>query len=374
MIHLPTNRASPRPSPRNRLATVALGLASTALLMSFIPANAGVVSLKVDGNGTIHVPAQAVPISSYLSPQAKSYVTAHLQFMASYATPGTGVPQFMYTYLRRQRALYPVVRRDTHIGGVHAFEYLPKNGISPQNRQRVLIELHGGGFNSCWPMCAQLESIPIASLARIRVIAVDYRQGPKYRFPAASEDVAAVYRALLKRYRPHDIGIYGCSAGGMLTAMAAAWFEHVGLPEPGAIGMFCAGAVAPSSAIFGGDATYTAFPTGEAHMLTPAKPGSKQRQGLSYFDGANPNDPMVAPATSLPTLAKFPPTLIVTGTRDFAMSAAVYTATRLTNAGVDAELHVWEGLFHGFFYNPDVPESRACYGVIVGFFNHHLGH
>jgi len=83
---------------------------------------------------------------------------------------------------------------------------------------------------------------------------------------------------------------------------------------------------------------------------------------------------MVAPAVSLATLAKFPPTLVITGTRDFAMSAAVYTATRLTDAGVDAELHVWEGLFHGFFYNPDVPESRDCYRVIVGFFNRHLGH
>jgi monoterpene epsilon-lactone hydrolase len=44
----------------------------------------------------------------------------------------------------------------------------------------------------------------------------------------------------------------------------------------------------------------------------------------------------------------------------------------LVKAGVDAELHVWEGLFHGFFYNPDVPESRDCYDVIVKFFDRHL--
>lgn len=371
MSNFLTNRAT---SARSSLQALALGLVSAALLIAGGTASAGIISLKVDGNGTVHVPAQAVPVSSYLSPQAKAYMRAHLRFMASYATPGTGVPAFMYTYLRRQQSLYPVIRHDTHIGGVHAYEYLPKNGVPAGNRDRVLIELHGGGFNSCWPMCAELESIPIAALARIRVIAVDYREAPKYRFPAASEDVAAVYRALLKHYRPQNIGIYGCSAGGMLTAMAAAWFEHVGLPEPGAIGMFCAGAVAPSPAIFGGDATYTAFPIGEAHMLTPSRPGSKHHPGLSYFDGANPDDPMVAPAISLPTLAKFPPTLVITGTRDFALSAAVYTATRLTNAGVDAELHVWEGLFHGFFYNPDVPESRDCYRVIVGFFDRHLGH
>ena len=36
-------------------------------------------------------------------------------------------------------------------------------------------------------------------------------------------------------------------------------------------------------------------------------------------------------------------------------------------------LHVWEGMFHGFFYNPDVPESRDCFDVIVKFFDTHLG-
>jgi epsilon-lactone hydrolase len=53
--------------------------------------------------------------------------------------------------------------------------------------------------------------------------------------------VAAVYRALLEHYEPREIGIYGTSAGGILTAEAIAWFEDHGLPLPGAIGTFCAG-------------------------------------------------------------------------------------------------------------------------------------
>ena len=32
----------------------------------------------VDEDGTVHVPAQEVPLSSFLSPEAKSYVTQHL--------------------------------------------------------------------------------------------------------------------------------------------------------------------------------------------------------------------------------------------------------------------------------------------------------
>ena len=141
-----------------------------------------------------------------------------------------GVPPLLAGYLRRQREMFRVNREETTIGGVHAYVYTPADGIAERNRDRVLIDLHGGGFRECWPGCAELESIPIAALGRIKVVSLDYRQGPKYRFPAASEDVAAAYRELLKTYRPENIGIYGCSAGGMLTAMSVAWFQRHGLP------------------------------------------------------------------------------------------------------------------------------------------------
>lgn len=82
---------------------------------------------------------------------------------------------------------------------------------------------------------------------------------------------------------------------------------------------------------------------------------------------------LVARNNSPQILAKFPPTLIITATRGFEMSGALYTHTQLVKYGVDAELHVWEARYHGFFYNPDVPESRDCYDVIVKFFDRHLG-
>jgi hypothetical protein len=34
---------------------------------------------------------------------------------------------------------------------------------------------------------------------------------------------------------------------------------------------------------------------------------------------------------------------------------------------------VWDGRFHGFVYNPDVPESRDCFDIIVKFFQRRLG-
>jgi acetyl esterase/lipase len=46
---------------------------------------------------------------------------------------------------------------------------------------------------------------------------------------------------------------------------------------------------------------------------------------------------------------------------------------QLVKQRVDVDLHVWEGMFHGFFYNVDVPEARDCYDVIVKFFGRQLG-
>jgi hypothetical protein len=43
------------------------------------------------------------------------------------------------------------------------------------------------------------------------------------------------------------------------------------------------------------------------------------------------------------------------------------------NAGVDAELHVWGGMWHAFFMDPDLPESRDVYRTVVNFFARHLG-
>jgi acetyl esterase/lipase len=62
----------------------------------------------------------------------------------------------------------------------------------------------------------------------------------------------------------------------------------------------------------------------------------------------------------------------ITGTRDMAMSSVVCSQALLTQAGVEAELHVWEGMWHSFFSDPELPESQQAYRTIVTFFERHL--
>jgi acetyl esterase/lipase len=355
------------------LRLVVIGALGLLLRMTALPQPAAPPRVLVEADGTVHMPPQVVPVSGFLTPEGKAYLADHLRNLQrpELLVQEDGVPPLLAGFIARQRELFPIDREELAIGGVRAYVYTPRNAIAPENRDRVLIELHGGGFRECWPACAELESMPIAALGRIKVVSLDYRQGPQHRHPAASEDVAAAYRELLKTYRPEDIGIYGCSAGGMLTAMSVAWFQRHGLPRPGAIGILCAGAASVDGAAFGGDASYTTLPLGEGRVLPPGAGGNPVP--MEYFVSTEPDDPLVAPASSPEVLARFPPTLIVTGTRSFELSNAVYTHAQLVKLGVAADLHVWEGMFHGFFYNPDVPESRECYDVIVRFFAEHLG-
>ena len=336
------------------------------------------VTVKADG--TVNVPAMSVPVSEFLSPEGKAYLAEHLRTMQTpellKEVEGLGGPAFLKARIDRQKELFPVNRIDTQIGGVRVYDYTPASGVPAENENRVLINLHGGGFITCWPACAEVESMPVAALGGFRVVAVDYRQAPDHKFPAASEDVAAVYTELLETYPAENIGIFGCSAGGMLTGMSLAWFQKHDLPTPGAAGIYCAGAAAPVNG-FGGDANFTATAIGEGRFFAPprdaAPSGEPPRSRMPYLSEVDPYDPLVAPAESDDVLAKFPPTQIITGTRGFELSSAVYTHSRLVKLGVEADLHVWEGMFHGFFSNPDVPESQDAYKVMVDFFDKHLG-
>ena len=124
--------------------------------------------------------------------------------------------------LEEMRQVFSTTDRRVTIGGVPVDIVEPSEGVAPRNENRVLINVHGGAFMWGAGSGALVESIPIAATMGIRVVAVDYRLAPENRYPAVSEDVTAVYSALLEDYPAANIGIYGCSAGGIATAQSVA--------------------------------------------------------------------------------------------------------------------------------------------------------
>ncbi|MGO9934365.1 MAG: alpha/beta hydrolase [Steroidobacteraceae bacterium] len=277
-----------------------------------------------------------------------------------------GLEAMLASQVAGMRTLYPVDVVEQTMSSIPIRIVTPQD--KPFDHKRVLINLHGGGFSMCADACALLESMPIASLGGFKVVTVNYRMAPEATHPAGVEDVATVYRELLKSYKPENIGIYGCSAGGALTAETAAWLPSHGLPQAGAVGIFGAGAVR-----FGaGDSAWIAAYI-DGSFPPPAKPGDAQPDiSRGYFGTADLADPIISPALHPEVMAKFPPTLIITGTRAMDLSPAVYTNSQLLKAGVRSTLVVGEAMGHCYIYQSNLPEARDAYQVIVSFFRKNL--
>jgi len=272
---------------------------------------------------------------------------------------------------------HPVDISAEDTAGVYTEIFVPQGGVSEKNKDRILISIHGGAFMFGARSFSHTEAMQVADLGRIKVISPDYRQAPEYRHPSAVDDTLAVYKETLKAYEPSNIGIYGCSAGAMLAAQLIAKILQEGLPLPAAAGLFCA------AIPFTMDDVPGAFKmsNGESAYLVAAQYGSPRSadelintQVNPYFEGVSANDPVVAPGDFDEVMSKFPPTLLISGTRDFALSGVLASHQKLTTLDVDAELHVWEGLGHATFaYNPRLPETDEVHQVIVNFFDKHLG-
>ncbi len=356
---------SGRDLPLSRFRRLAGRSSLLALSLLLGTANAPPTELEP---GTVVAPSSTVPFSRHGSPEARA-VFAH-----DLATPGIdwskkSIAEMRAYYdgrnkdrVRRMRATYKVDIKPGTMGRVPVETITPAGGVTARNKDRVLINLHGGSFLFGAGSGGEVESIPIAALGHITVVTVDYRMAPEHRFPAASEDVEAVYRELLKHYPAGGIGIYGCSAGGVLTGEAIAWLRSKGLPRPGGAGTFCG-----SIAQVGGD---SAFIASALNGRTVGKSSNSMvASSNGYLAGASDDDPLVVPANSQEVVAAFPPTILITGTRDFALSNVVQAHRLLSDAGVDAELHVWDGMWHGFFMEPELPESQEAYRAITRFFD-----
>ena len=363
---------------------MSIRLIAAILLTGAITAPAAFAQkITVDADATVHLPEMAIPFSNLASPEAKKRFLAWVELKKTWSADVakvTGGPEAITakwrenveTYdsmlLKAAQIAYPTNIESQTIAGVYTDVVTPKDGIAPKNQNRVLIDLHSGGMMTGARIAGKLEAVPVAGTGKIKVIAIDYRQGPENKYPAATEDIVAVYKDVLKHYKPENIGIYGCSAGGVLTGAAMAWFQKEHLPRPGAIGIMCAGATGWQD----GDSAYA---NAVLDGSTPATISPRWSFGdNAYFkDAPNLRDPLIAPGWSPEVLAKFPPTFFVTGTRDLAMSSATYTHMQLLKQGVESELYVWDGMNHDFFADADLPESKEAFNLIWKFFDRHLG-
>lgn len=317
----------------------------------------------IDADGTAHV-TRVVPVPQTVSPEARAWLSRP---MTDEAAPETLTQRRERTDAAqaRERAAWDKVCPnhvvESTIAGVPVHIVTPEGTPTP-DRDKVLINIHGGGFNS--DSGSYIESIPIAVYTRMKVVSVVYRLAPEHPFPAGIDDVVAVYRALLKTYAPRHVAIYGTSAGAIMTAEVAVKLKQLGLPMPAALGVFSGiGDFARA-----GDTSSLFSVHGLSGHLEPAGNGPHDPY---YIGSTNPRDPVLSPVFA--DLHGLPPTLFVSATRDMLLSGTVNLERAYLHAGVDAHLVVFDALPHAFWYNPHLPESIDASHMMAEFFVKHLG-
>jgi acetyl esterase/lipase len=249
------------------------------------------------------------------------------------------------------------------IAGVRADIITPLS-MPDANRNRVLINLHGGGFIS--DSGSLIEGIPICNLTKMKVVSVYYRLAPENPFPAGVDDVVAVYKELLKAYPPRNIGLFGTSAGAILSAEVTVRLKQLGLPVPAALGFFSGLADFSRTA----DSQQLFALNGFSGNIAPQSPN--RRHDDSYVGKSDPRDPVLSPLFA--DLGGFPPTLLVTGTRDLLLSNTAIFHLALVRSGVDARLLVYEAMPHAFWYHFDFPETKECLEMMAKFLDQHVEH
>ncbi|MFB3922273.1 MAG: alpha/beta hydrolase [Terriglobia bacterium] len=319
-------------------------------------------STTIDADGTAHI-TRVIPVPGTISAEAQKSIAwrppAH--WPPSLAEQRAGTDAFRKSRSEEARKLYPVNIEPKMLGGV------PTDVITPlkmpaKERNRVLINVHGGGFVT--DSGSLVEGIPIANLMQTTVVSVYYRLAPEHPFPAAVDDTVAVYRELLKTHKPRNMAIFGTSAGAILTAEVAVKLHQLGLPLPAALGIFSG--TGDLSQPADSEAFFTIWGLGGE-----LKPPSKGPLVDPYVSATNPKDPALSPLFA--DLKGFPSTLFVTSTRDLLLSGTTILHRAFLSAGVDAQLVVFEALPHAFWYNYQLPETKEALNLMAKFFDSKLG-
>ena len=249
------------------------------------------------------------------------------------------------------------------IGGVKVFLVTPES-VPEANRDRLLVHVHGGGYVLGPGEAGTREAILMAGYGRMRILSVDYRMPPDFPYPAALDDAMAVWKEITGTTDPKKLAIFATSTGGGMTLAMVLRAKKEELPLPAAI--------APGTPWSDMTKTGDTYLTDEQlDGVLVSYDGWLGDAAKLYANGHDLKDPMLSPVYG--DFEGFPPTILTSGTRDLFLSNTVRVHRKLRAAGVEAELHVFEGQSHAQYYaDPYAPETKEHFRELTQFFDKHL--
>ena len=264
---------------------------------------------------------------------------------------GTAARNPFNSYMERVEAPEGVIFEVDTIGGISGWWAKPAQAW----KDAAILHMHGGWFN--WGTAHAYRNFVghIALSAGVDTFIPDYRLAPEHPFPAAVRDAEACYRGLVEK-RIAKIALTGDSAGGNLALVLLSTTSAQA--SQGSIAPVCAVALSPvtdlalSSESFETRAEMDPFFT------------KLQASGLvrSYLGDTDPRNPLASPVYG--DLGGLPPIRVHVGDDEVLLDDSRRYVERAVAAGVDAKLHVWMGMPHGFIN--DVGRFRAAKQALSG--------
>ena len=250
----------------------------------------------------------------------------------------------------------PVHVEDLDVDGATVYAARP-HGVEARPDQAVFLWMHPGGLLVGGGDACRATTAGTALSTGMLTWGLDYRLPPLHPYPAALDDALAAYRRLLRDRGPSRVFVGGDSAGGNIAAALLLRAKDAGLPMPAALVLN-----SPQVDLTEAGDTFQTL-AGVDNVLR-----SLQATNALYAAGADLREPYLSPL--LGDLSGFPPTFLRSGTRDLFLSNTVRMHRKLRDAGVEAELHVFEAMPHGGF-GGDAPEDREAIAEQRHFLDQH---
>ncbi|MFE4574366.1 alpha/beta hydrolase [Streptomyces chartreusis] len=227
----------------------------------------------------------------------------------------------------------------------------------------ALYYIHGGGMIMGDNRGGLLEILELAGRFQLAVVSVEYRLAPEHPYPAPVEDCYAGFvwtaeHAAEIGIDPDRIVVVGSSAGGGLGAGTALLTRDRGGPAP--LGQLLIGPMLDDR-----NDTYSARQMAGVDVWNRTSNQVGWTALLGDACGGPDVSPYAAPARAT-DLTGLSPTFLDVGSAETFRDETVALATRIWQAGGQAELHVWPGAYHGFDHiaphaavSQDAREARA---------------
>jgi acetyl esterase/lipase len=216
--------------------------------------------------------------------------------------------------------------------------------------------IQGSGYALCSPRTHRRLTSWLSRLTGLPVFAVDYRLAPRYRFPAAADDVRGGWDWLTGQVPSERVVIAGDSAGGHL-AVDLLLQPDVAASSPAALVLF-------SPLV---DLTFGLARAREELRRDPAiRAVDAARLIALYSGGVDPTHQRLAlDVAGGPTL---PPTLIQAGGAEMLLADARRLAADIRAGGGSCELEVWPDQVHVFQALPRLsPEAAKAMAHVASF-------